>query len=91
MIYVPEGTFWMGSTESDPDAGDDEKPQHEVYLDAFWIDRAEVTNAQYQRCVKDKACSPPPDFSSASHDNYYDNPDFDNYPVIYVDWAKANA
>jgi formylglycine-generating enzyme required for sulfatase activity len=41
MVLVPAGGFLMGSS------GSDEKPQHTVYLDAFWIDRTEVTNAQY--------------------------------------------
>ena len=47
MLLVPMGEFLMGSTEADPKAGADEKPQHTVYLDAFYIDRVEVTNAQY--------------------------------------------
>jgi serine/threonine-protein kinase len=51
MVYVPEGIFTMGSDEGDPDADDDEKPQHEVHLDAFWIDRTEVTNAMFARFV----------------------------------------
>jgi formylglycine-generating enzyme required for sulfatase activity len=49
MICVPAGEFLMGSTGADRKAGEDEKPQHTVYLDAFWIDRTEVTNAQYVR------------------------------------------
>jgi formylglycine-generating enzyme required for sulfatase activity len=47
MVPVSAGEFFMGSTGADPKAGDDEKPQHPVYLDAFWIDRTEVTNARY--------------------------------------------
>jgi eukaryotic-like serine/threonine-protein kinase len=47
IAYVCEGEFLMGSTDSDPKAGIDEKPAHPIYLEAFWIDRAEVTNAQY--------------------------------------------
>jgi formylglycine-generating enzyme required for sulfatase activity/uncharacterized caspase-like protein len=47
MVYVPAGKFLMGSTEDDEDADDDELPQHTVTLDAFWIDKHEVTNAQY--------------------------------------------
>lgn len=49
MVYIPEGEFIMGS--EDPDANANEKPRHEVYLDAFWIDRYEVTNAQFQTFV----------------------------------------
>jgi formylglycine-generating enzyme required for sulfatase activity len=47
MMLVPAGEFLMGSTDTDPKAGDDEMPQHIVYLDAFWIDRTEVTNTRY--------------------------------------------
>jgi formylglycine-generating enzyme required for sulfatase activity len=47
MVLVPADEFLMGSTDADPKAGDDEKPQYTVYLDAFWIDQTEVTNGQY--------------------------------------------
>ncbi len=48
MVYVPGGTFMMGSDPTvDEDAGNDEQPQHPVTLDSFWIDRTEVTNAQF--------------------------------------------
>jgi formylglycine-generating enzyme len=46
MVYVPAGEFLMGSPEG---AGwSDEHPQHNVTLDAFWIDRTEVTNHQFE-------------------------------------------
>ena len=91
MVYVPAGAFWMGSDESDPHATADEKPLHQVTLDAFWIDRTEVTNGQYRRCVDDGACRQPSETTSHTRDSYYGNPDFDDYPVIYVDWGQANA
>ena len=91
MVYVPAGKFWMGSDDSDPDAEANEKPQHEVYLDAFWIDRTEVTNGQYQLCVADGACSPPAWSKSYTRDSYYGDTEFDNYPVIYVNWSQAEA
>ena len=47
MVFVPGGTFRMGRSESDPDAALDERPQHTVTLDGFWIDQTEVTNAQF--------------------------------------------
>jgi formylglycine-generating enzyme required for sulfatase activity len=47
MVYVPEGSFLMGSTSNDSNADADEFPQHEVYLNGFWIDRTEVTNAMF--------------------------------------------
>jgi formylglycine-generating enzyme required for sulfatase activity len=52
IVYVPAGEFLMGSTDADPDAADNEKPQHTVYLDAFWMDRTEVTVAQFRAFVQ---------------------------------------
>jgi formylglycine-generating enzyme required for sulfatase activity len=63
MLYVPEGQFLMGSTDADitkvlqvcpgcqRDWFSNEQPQHTVYLDSFWIDQTEVTNAMYARFV----------------------------------------
>ena len=86
LVYVPAGEFTMGSENG----ADDEKPVHTVYLDAFWIDQTEVTNKQYQACVDAGTCETPSDPSSYSHPSYYGNPEFDNYPVVYVNWDKAN-
>jgi formylglycine-generating enzyme required for sulfatase activity len=52
MVLIPAGPFLMGSPDGDPDARRDEKPQHEVYLPDFYIDRTPVTNAQYRRFVE---------------------------------------
>jgi serine/threonine-protein kinase len=51
LLYVPAGEFLMGSADGDSDAYSDEKPQHKVTLDAFWIDRTEVTNAMFAKFV----------------------------------------
>jgi len=51
QVFVPEGKFLMGSLEGEPDADLDEQPQRLVYLDAFWIDQTEVTNAQFRRFI----------------------------------------
>ncbi len=47
LVFVPGGTFTMGSEEGDPD----ERPLHEVDLSSFWIGRTEVTVAQYRRVI----------------------------------------
>lgn len=49
MVYVPAGEFIMGSPEGEGE--DDEHPQRVVYLDAFYMDRYEVTNEQFARFV----------------------------------------
>jgi len=48
MVWIPPGKFWMGSADTFPDT----KPVHEVYLDGFWMDQTEVTNAQFAEFVK---------------------------------------
>ena len=87
QVYVPAGSFMMGSE----DGATDEKPVHGVTLDAFWIDRTEVTNGQYAACVTDGACRSPQANSSYTRPNYYGNPEYAGYPVIYVSWDDAVA
>jgi formylglycine-generating enzyme required for sulfatase activity len=53
MVYVPAGTFLMGSADDDPVAQSNEKPQHQVTLDAFWIDQTEVTKAQFRKFIQE--------------------------------------
>ena len=58
MVWIPGGEFSMGS--DDPtgcvcgggDAMRDARPIHRVYVDGFWMDRTEVTNAQWQKFVE---------------------------------------
>jgi formylglycine-generating enzyme required for sulfatase activity len=49
MVYVPSGTFQMGSAVGDPYTEADEFPQHTVTLDGFWLDRTEVSVAQFHQ------------------------------------------
>ncbi len=86
QVFVPAGSFPMGSDDGD----DDERPVHEVTLDAFWIDRTEVTNAQFAGCVAAGACQPPENTSNYTRDQYYGNDAFADYPVIYVSWNDAS-
>jgi len=48
MVEIPEGPFKMGSTNGDYD----EAPEHQVYLATFYIDKYEVTQAEYDRFVR---------------------------------------
>ncbi len=49
MVLIPAGTFQMGSRNGQ----EDESPVHEVRLDAFWMDRTEITQQQYGKLVKE--------------------------------------
>jgi len=91
LVYVPAGNFLMGSADSDSMAQSDEKPQHIVYLDAFWIDQTDITNGMYAKCVSAGACNQPTNLSSSARSSYYGNSQFDNYPVIYVNWNMADT
>lgn len=87
MVYVGEGAFQMGA---DVAPFGREKPMHEVYLDAFWIDQTEVTNAMFQECVNDLMCNQ--NHKTINPDrtgSYFGNPAYDNYPVIFVTWNDA--
>lgn len=88
MVYVPAGEFEMGS---DNQFYNNERPPHNVELDGFWIDRTEVTNAQYQMCVKAGNCKPPQASHSFTRRTYYGHDTYDDYPVVYVSWYKAVA
>jgi formylglycine-generating enzyme required for sulfatase activity/tRNA A-37 threonylcarbamoyl transferase component Bud32 len=87
MVYMPAGEFMMGSDNGDAD----EKPQHTVSLDAYWIDQTEVTNSMYAKCVTDGECELPTATQSSTRSNYYDDTQYADYPVINVDWSQANA
>jgi len=67
----------------------DERPAHRVALDAFWIDRTEVTNRQYASCVQAGVCDPPLLNSSFSRTSYYGDPAYDDFPVLNVLWDMA--
>ncbi|HSG45715.1 MAG TPA: SUMF1/EgtB/PvdO family nonheme iron enzyme [Anaerolineales bacterium] len=87
QVYIPAGIFHMGGY--DIRAAQDEFPGHEVTLDAYWMDQLEVTNAMYQLCVTAGQCTPPQNLRSQRRDDYYQNPEFKDYPVVYVAWIQA--
>ncbi len=91
MVCVPAGEFWMGAAEGDNQALDDEKPGRQVFLDAYWIDRFEVTNAQYKTCVDAGVCTSPTDNRSNTRSSYYGTDSYQNFPVSFIDWNQANA
>lgn len=79
MVLVRQGQFVMGSEGGDPD----EQPVHTVYLDAFYIDKYEVTNALYGMCVDAGICKWP-DKTTKYKDSHYSK-----RPVVWVSWEMA--
>jgi len=92
MVSVPAGEFIMGSDDDQ----DDEKPRRTVYLDAFSIDKTEVTVAAYKACVDAGSCSAPSTtsrFCSGDYATYnnWNTSGRDDYPVNCVDWSQAKT
>jgi eukaryotic-like serine/threonine-protein kinase len=83
----------MGCDTSNPAEScfPNEQPLHTVYLDAYVIDKYEVTNARYKACVDAGGCTAPQNVDSRTRTPYYSNATYANYPVINVDWHQANA
>ena len=78
MVHVPAGDFLMGD-----DAGEeDERPAHRVLVDGFYLDRTEVTQEAYARCVAARACA------AAAR---YEDPTSPRHPVVGVSWHDAAA
>jgi formylglycine-generating enzyme required for sulfatase activity len=86
-VLVTAGAFMMGSEHG----AADEKPVHRVSGSAFEMDRFEVTNGRYRACVDSGKCAPPKMRESHRRANYFGDPAFDDYPVIFVDHGQAET
>jgi len=99
LIFIPAGRFLMGTSDEEVEEDfkackelvpecdrrifDAEKPEHLVWLDAYYIDRYNVTNKQYLECILDNECSPP------RRSQFLKDPAYADYPVVFVDWNQA--
>jgi formylglycine-generating enzyme required for sulfatase activity len=84
MVYVSSGTFTMGTVDGEPDEG----PAHEVWLDGFYIDKYELSWAQYKRS------GAPVDSNRHSRLPQAFSPDWgivDTQPVLNVNWHDAQT
>ena len=95
MVLIPAGEFQMGSN----DDGGDEKAMRSVYVDAFYMDKHEVTNAQYKRFIHANPTWQKDRIDPKLHDgDYLDSWSGNNYPqgrddraVVDVSWYAAMA
>ncbi|GKS57480.1 hypothetical protein YTPLAS18_10070 [Nitrospira sp.] len=82
MVLVPAGEFWMGSLEVQGDKN--EHPRHRVHLDAFYIDKYEISVFRYHKFVQATSALP----GYWGHVNLANH---GNLPVVGVDWFNAEA
>lgn len=86
MVYVPPGDFIMGSPDN---LGyEDEDPKHTVRLGPYWIDKTEVTAAQYRRCVIERECSPAGSLDLCTYPYPIEAPL--DHPINCVEWKQAD-
>jgi len=92
MVFIPAREYNMGCDDTrETCLWAHEEPLHLVNLDAYYIDKYEVTNARYQACVLDAGCTEPSNTQSPSGGPYYGDSAYANYPVIHVSWEQAWA
>ena len=103
LVHVPAGQFEMGIDEDEIDSlmqlcseyrddcqrqwYEDQQPAHTVALDGFWIDKYEVSNAQYRMCVEAGECRAPTTCNWGAPT--YGAADKGNHPAVCVDWQGA--
>jgi formylglycine-generating enzyme required for sulfatase activity len=83
MMLIPAGEFWMGSPEGE--GKEDERPRHQVFLDAFYMDKFEVTVSRYREFIQSTDRSKPMDWKQV------DVTTLGNLPVVGVDWNDADS
>jgi hypothetical protein len=82
MVAISGGTFWMGSPSGEEGGQDNEKPQHEVTVQPFFMGKTEVTQAQWRAVAQlpqiNRSLNPDPSHFKG-----------DNRPVEQVSWDDA--
>jgi len=81
LVRIPAGAFVMGSDHGHPD----ERPAHKVHVDAFFIDKYEVTNAQFAKFVAASGYKPRGPWRRGA------GPGREKHPVTFVTWHDAKA
>jgi formylglycine-generating enzyme required for sulfatase activity len=87
MVLIPTGDFVMGSNG----VGGPATPEHIVNIPAFYMDSYEVTNIKYKEFCDATGHAYPPSPAWSGMLDYFTNPTYANYPVVYVSWYDARA
>lgn len=103
MVFIPSGEFMMGvPVLGSTIANSDEKPEHGVFLDGFWIDQTEVTNTMYALFLNAMGNRKQGGVSWLDSDSdhvrihlkdeiWITDPDFEQHPVVEVSWFGADS
>ncbi len=83
MAVIPSGQFWMGRDGTE--ALEDERPRHQAWLDAYFMDVYEVTTARYAKFLSATGRQPPLFWEQVDLSIHGDR------PVVGVDWLDADA
>jgi formylglycine-generating enzyme required for sulfatase activity len=83
MVLIPAGEFLMGSPEYNGNSS--AKPQHRVYLDAYYMYKYEVTNGQFREFVHESG------YDAEGSWRDYAVVGMDSHPVVCVTWNDAKA
>jgi iron(II)-dependent oxidoreductase len=83
LVLVPGGEFLMGKDEEG-----DHSPAHKVYIDSFYMDKYEVTNAQYFEFCEETGRQFPEFWGMKE---FHSGPDFPNHPVVGISWKDAKS
>ena len=92
MVFIGAGEFIRGRENGE----NDEKPERTVWVDAYFIDRFEVTVGEYRKCVEEERCTPaysgPRVYRLAFEDHYtnWNKPGREFHPVNAVSWYQAD-
>jgi len=96
MVLIPAGDFLMGTDQTDgtdnnqanntPLSNNDARPQHTATTKAFFLDKNDVTNAQYKAFCDETGITPPPQWKNGQFPEGQDN-----FPVTRVNWYEARA
>jgi formylglycine-generating enzyme required for sulfatase activity len=97
MVYIPAGQFSMGSDDGEPH----ERPLHVEQINAFYIDRTEVTVESYRECVQAGICKPATtvhwsNITEVEREKWsqfctWNQPKLTHHPINCVDWYQARA
>ncbi len=93
MVMVPEGEATIGLPDDMP--GSEKNPLRKMSFKAFLIDKYEVTNDQYKKCVEAGGCTIPSliiDYPPAFHEegkDWYKDREREDYPVVGLTWKQA--